>query len=381
MVSAIRGAGMGLIRVLLAMAVLFGHLPILQNLHIMGAGLAVQGFFIVSGFYMALVLETKYRSQAGLFYSNRVLRLMPTYFAMCALYAVALFVFNASATASPDVFKQAFSNPLTALVMIFENIAILGQELLFWFTIGDHGELVFNTAGATPNPPHLLLSWQALLAPQSWSLSMELMFYALAPWLVRLNWRWLSAIAAASIGLRLLGYLLPVDYGIWQGRFFPTALFLFIFGMLAQKLLALAARLPMALGWIVNAALIALIITLPGVSKALNLNPELTRWAMYALIALAAPFIFNAFKNIAIDRWIGELSYPLYLGHLLAVGAVLSFIPNAPYAAALAIGASFLLAALLVAAIERPVDRWRQRRAARKASAAEAPGGGAVASL
>src|SRR5678816_3051036 len=84
-----RERALGLIRVLLAMAVLFGHLPIL-DVHIIGAALAVQAFFIVSGFYMALVLSGKYSGQAGLFYSNRLLRLTPTYFVMCALYAVCL---------------------------------------------------------------------------------------------------------------------------------------------------------------------------------------------------------------------------------------------------------------------------------------------------
>lgn len=362
---------MGLIRVLLAMAVLFGHLPILQNVHILGAALAVQAFFIVSGFYMALVLSGKYSGQVGLFYSNRLLRLMPTYFVMCALYAVALFVFNASATSAPEVFRLAFSNPMTAIVMAFENIAILGQELLFWFTLGPHGELVFNTTGAVPNPPDLLLSWQALLVPQSWSLSMELMFYALAPFLARLSWRWLAAIAAASIALRLAGYLLPVNYPIWQGRFFPTALFLFVFGMLAQRMLPFAAKLPKAAGWIVNMALLGLMIVLPAVSDALHLSSEITRWIMYVLIALAIPFVFNAFKNLAWDRWIGDLSYPLYLVHLLVIGAVLTFIPNAPYAAALAIGGSLALSALTLVLIDHPIDRWRQRRAEKMAAKAE----------
>ena len=42
------------------------------------------------------------------------------------------------------------------------------------------------------------VGWQALLVPQSWSLSMELMFYALAPFLARLSWRWLAAIAVPN---------------------------------------------------------------------------------------------------------------------------------------------------------------------------------------
>jgi peptidoglycan/LPS O-acetylase OafA/YrhL len=245
---------------------------------------------------------------------------------------------------------------------------IVGQELLFWFTIGPHGELVFNSTGAVPNPPDLLLGWQALLVPQSWSLSMELMFYALAPFLARLSWRWLAAIAAASIALRLAGYLLPVNYPIWQGRFFPTALFLFVFGMLAQKMLPLAARLPKAMGWAVNIALLALMIALQVVVQALHLTPELARWGMYVLIALAIPFVFNAFKDFTWDRWIGDLSYPLYLVHLLVIGAVLTFIPNAPYAAWVAIGGSLALSGLLLVLIDHPVDRWRQKRAERAAA-------------
>ena len=367
------GADLGLIRVMLAMAVLFGHLPIV-DVHVMGAGLAVQGFFIVSGFYMSLVLSGKYNRNLGLFYSNRLLRLMPTYFVMMALYGVALWGFNASATSAPEVFAHAFSNPMTAIVMGFENIAIVGQELLFWFTLGPHGELIFNATGPTPNPPDLIVGWQALLVPQSWSLSMELMFYAIAPFLARLNWRWLAAIAAASIALRLAGYALGVNYAVWQGRFFPTALFLFVLGMLAQRTLPLAARLPKATGWIVNVMLLALMIALQVVVQALQVPAEFARWIMYGLIAFAIPFLFNAFKDFSLDRWIGDLSYPLYLVHLLVIGAVLTFIPNAPYAPWAAIGGSLLGSALVLAVIDRPVDRWRQRRAKRAGAVAPALG-------
>jgi len=347
---------MGLVRVALALAVLLGHLPLVE-FKFMNAALAVQSFFIVSGFYMGLVLEGKYKD-ARLFYSNRLLRLAPTYFTMCALYAIALFALNASATSDTGVFANAFHNPVTALIMALENIAILGQELLFWFTIDGHGALVFNGAGALPDA-HISVAWQALLVPQSWSLSIELIFYALAPLLARLSWRWLVAIAAASIALRLAGHALPVSYGLWQGRFFPTELFLFIFGMLGQRLSPLAAKLPKATGWIVNLALLAMIVALP----LLKLHGEPVGFAIYGLIALAIPFVFNAFKDFTLDRWIGDLSYPLYLTHLLVIGLVLTFMPNAPYAAAVAIGGSLLLSVVVLVVAEHPIDRWRQARA------------------
>lgn len=346
---------MGMIRVALALAVLLTHLPV-ASFKFMGGGLAVQGFFIVSGFYMALVLDGKY-SDRSLFYSNRLLRLLPTYFVMMALCALALFGFGISATASPQTFAEAFAHPATALILGFENLALVGQELLYWFRLDAEG-LSFDASGAQPTETSSV-AWQALLVPQSWSLSMELMFYALAPFLARLGWRSLVLIAAGSIALRLAGYWLPVDYGIWQGRFFPTALFLFVFGILAQRALPLALRTPLKMRGLITAATLGLIICLP----MLGLPNEGARWMMYAVIACATPFIFSAFKDYSFDRWIGDLSYPMYLCHLLVVGFVLTVEP--PFAAWVAIGATFALSALLLVLVDRPVDRWRQQRALR----------------
>ncbi|MGE0044437.1 MAG: acyltransferase family protein [Hyphomonadaceae bacterium] len=355
---------MGLLRIALALAVLLSHLPV-ATFHFIGGGLAVQAFFIVSGFYMALVLDGKYDNR-GLFYSNRLLRLFPTYIAMMAIAAIVLFGFGITATFSRDGMIQAYQNPATAIFFIIENAILVGQDLLFWFTLDPAGNLHFEPSGALPNET-TTLAWQPLLVPQAWSLSLELMFYALAPFLARLNWRWLAALAGASIALRLAGHWLPVDYGLWQGRFFPTALFLFLLGMLAHRLLPLAARLPKALGWIANAALLAAVVCLPMT----QLDGEAQRWIIYAAIALAAPFIFNAFKNFTLDRWIGDLSYPMYLCHLVVVAIVLTW--NPPQAAWITIGLAFALSIALYLLIDRPVDRWRQARAAKAAARTETP--------
>jgi peptidoglycan/LPS O-acetylase OafA/YrhL len=346
---------MGLLRAALAMAVVLGHLPLVSYKFI-HAATAVQAFYIVSGFYMALVLDGKYK-RAGLFYSNRLLRLVPSYFAMMAIAAAALWGLNASATGSSEIFAKAFANPTTAAIMAFENVAIVGQELLFWFTIGPDGALNFNASGALPDET-TTLAWQALLVPQAWSLSIELVFYAMAPFLARLRWRWLAVVAALSLGLRFAGLLLPVNFAIWQGRFFPTALFLFVYGMLAHRALPFVALLPKALGWIVNAAVLAMVVALP----LSEVPASMQKWVVFGAITLAAPFLFNAFKDFHVDRWIGDLSYPMYLCHLVVIGLVLTYEP--PLAAWFAIGGSVLLAATLLTLIDEPVDRRRQRRAA-----------------
>lgn len=347
---------MGVVRVALALAVVLSHLPP-ATFHFISGGVAVQGFFIISGFYMALVLSGKYAS-AGAFYSNRLLRLIPGYFVMMAIAGFLLLVLNASATLSPEMLRAAYSHPDNAALFAFENIAIVGQELLYWFKIEPDGSVNLDLI-SRPETETEGYAFRAMIIPQAWSLSMEMMFYLFAPLLVRARWGSLLLLAAASIGLRFAGYLLPVDYGLWQGRFFPTALFLFIFGIMAYRTLPIAARLPKTFGWLVNAALLAVIIGLPMV----QLPGESTRWVVYVAIALALPFVFNAFKNIEADRWLGDLSYPIYLTHLAVIGFVLTFeVPMAMWAA---LAATLMLSISLLLLVDAPIDRWRQRRSLR----------------
>lgn len=355
---------MGILRVALAMAVLLSHLPP-ASFKFIGGGTAVQAFFVVSGFYMSLVLGGKYTDR-GLFYSNRLLRLLPAYFVMMAIAAFTLSALNASATASQDTFAKAFGHPATAALMTFENIGLIGQDLLYWFRLPGDGAIVFDPTGAPPTEESPV-AWQALLVPQSWSLSLELMFYAIVPFLARLRTGWLVAICAASIGLRFAGHLLPVDFGLWQGRFFPTVLFLFVLGMLAHRALPLAERLPWWIGYLVNAALLAKLVLLPMAKP----DPEMGRWMVYLGVAIASPFVFNTFKDFAWDRWIGDLSYPIYLSHLAVIGVVLTF--NLPEPVWTTIGATLALSILIKVLVEQPIDKWRQARVRRPAMTEAAP--------
>lgn len=52
---------MGLARLLLALSVVLAHLPVLLG-PLVNGHVAVQGFFIISGFYMALILDSKYHT-------------------------------------------------------------------------------------------------------------------------------------------------------------------------------------------------------------------------------------------------------------------------------------------------------------------------------
>ena len=74
--------GMGWMRFLLAAAVVFHHSTTPGNMPLVDGHQAVRLFYIISGFYMALILGQKYplnRQGLWIFYTNRAARVFPVY--------------------------------------------------------------------------------------------------------------------------------------------------------------------------------------------------------------------------------------------------------------------------------------------------------------
>jgi len=73
---------MGTLRLLLALSVVAAHCGAIAGLRFVGGPMAVQAFFIRSGFFMALILNEKYTGNNNsywLFISNRFFRRYPFY--------------------------------------------------------------------------------------------------------------------------------------------------------------------------------------------------------------------------------------------------------------------------------------------------------------
>jgi peptidoglycan/LPS O-acetylase OafA/YrhL len=91
---------MGILRFLLALAVIASHangigIPLPHEkpypswaIFMVDGRQAVALFFIISGFYMAMVLNTKYQNSTLKFYGNRFLRLWPTYIIILVLACI-----------------------------------------------------------------------------------------------------------------------------------------------------------------------------------------------------------------------------------------------------------------------------------------------------
>jgi peptidoglycan/LPS O-acetylase OafA/YrhL len=353
----------GLIRFLLAAAVVITHSRPVFGLTLTGGLVSVQAFFIISGFYMALILKEKYTGLGAYktFLVNRFLRLYPGYYIVMLAYSLPLVVvliqhrnfgpFNAYA-------EYANELPFSSLLFpIFANLAIFGQDVIMFLKFSsDSHALQFTTTFWTSTPR----VHQFLVLPQAWSLAIELTFYLLVPFIVRLKTIYLIGLTGVSLLLRLFMFsVLGLNTDPWTGRFFPTELALFLFGVLSYRLGSgyRLLKIPTIVPKIAFYSCVLLIVFFPQV--------QLNEWIFYAYLILAIPMIFDWTKKNRFDRIIGDLSYPIYISHLLVLWVLAAKIfydsIGDRYIAICTIAGSVVVS-IMVNMITKPIEEYRQRR-------------------
>jgi peptidoglycan/LPS O-acetylase OafA/YrhL len=338
---------MGAIRILLAFSVVVWHVPGSHH-RLLNAAVAVLLFFVVSGFYMALVINEKYAPSGPgwikRFYVARFLRLYPAYIAMCAVM-VAWYTY----WPSPNVITWRLPVSLgEQLLLALINIGIVGQDL---YELMNHigADRVRSLFGAGFFNPAFMLVGQA------WSLSSEIFFYALAPIIVRSPLR-LVAVLTISLAIRFSLVSAGWTSGFWSYWFIPATMCMFTLGSLSYFIYRRIGewRWSAPIGWSALVFMIGWVVALSllyGVALprgSVNSLDEPRFWIAYLLFAALLPFVFCATKRLRVDRAIGDLSYPLYLVHGLVVGII--FIWFALPSDSLSILA-FAMAASLTAAI------------------------------
>jgi peptidoglycan/LPS O-acetylase OafA/YrhL len=358
---AVGAAAVGTLRLILASAVLLVHAGSLFRFNITGGGqVPVELFYIISGFYMALVLNEKYTGpgSARAFYLNRLLRLLPAYWVMAVL-ALAIYLYIYAVTGGGFIAWMAGAlseaESWRAAWFYVSNAILVGIDWL--------GRVLPVRA---PNTP-------ILVAP-AWTLGVELSFYAIAPLVLRRSPWVIAAVLAASICLRL-SYFAGVDFGVdpWGYAFFPYELALFMAGALSYRLYDKIRTQTggAAFGLSLVAVVFLFQIIQKGMTLAIcNCDPTVVplRIALYGYAAVAIAFLFRETKNNKIDRELGELSYLVYLAHypLIELYNVL-FHPGPSMAQGALRSVVILLASLIVAVlvrrfVERPIDAIRHQR-------------------
>jgi peptidoglycan/LPS O-acetylase OafA/YrhL len=301
---------MGALRFLLATYVVLAHFPPWWSgfRPLMGGEMAVEIFFMISGFYMSLVLTGKYRNADATirtqdFYVARALRIFPAYWAVLAFMCVWTIAERAA------IIKHAIElGPVYTAWAVFSNIFILGQDALLFAKVTDAGTVLVDALGRVPIPQPYHL---ALIAP-AWTLSLELMFYCLAPWFSRRSTAFIVSIIALSSVARFTAYQAGYDGDPWRYRFFPFELALFLAGMLSHRMY-ISGKLRK---WRYATGLPVMLVVLAIVPD-IRIS-HISVIGSFTLLSafFALPRIFHWKKNSKIDRAVGELSYPVYLIHL-----------------------------------------------------------------
>ena len=313
---------MGILRLILALSVIVAHAGPFFGLRFFGGGvMPVETFFMLSGFYMALVLSDRYHDRWRKFYFNRFCRLFPVYWLLLAGFlAVSLLYWGV--VGHPLGALAAWlknENPWHALWAALANLSMIGCD---WTELYANQ---FPVAAADVN--HLII-----IGP-TWSLSVELLFYALAPLILSLR-------KTFQIGLFLLALLIRwliweasgKQWGPWLYYFPPASWVFFMGGILSYHLMT--ALMPLqqfrsrasTAGWMLL-ALLCIIIPFYVQWPLLSFQD----WRFYLLVGLSMPFIFHASRRSRMDNHIAAWTYPSYLGHAVILSAytpLRHFIPD-----------------------------------------------------
>ncbi|WP_426074134.1 acyltransferase family protein [Janthinobacterium sp. DSP2-3-3] len=350
---------MGLIRFFLAISVIFSHLNIVGVFT--GGGIAVQSFYIISGFFVALMFDVSPAyGNISKFYRSRLLRIFPIYYVVFLISVVFVIVFGIPGLPNGKELFLNF-NIETKFLIVFSNIFIFFQDWIM-FLGWNNGALSFVSHFSMSEPP----LYNFLLVPQAWSLAIELSFYLISPFLVRCKTNWLVFLVVVGLLLRVIFYKNGLFEDPWSYRFFGLELFTFLIGMLSYRMYRKAKdkKWNIINNKKIGASSLIFMLTFAISLKSLPVPVKMLAPFFYLSVFVLLPIIFNFTKSNKLDRFIGELSYPLYVVHILVINMA-NFIfgdsINTSYYSIFVLLISVLASIILNLMIQNKIDNYRSK--------------------
>ncbi|MDO3627479.1 acyltransferase [Mucilaginibacter sp. BT774] len=308
---------MGLIRLLLACGVILGHSSTIYGYTPLNGNLAVQVFYVISGFYMAMVLTEKYNFKTGRksFYRNRALKIYPPYLIVLVLLVIwALLVFHLNYPGTLDFYTKYASPSATSIIyLIIVNLFLFGLETLFLLAIHKNGNLYF-TPDFNRTSPNV---YNFAFNPIAWTIGIELLFYLAAPWLAKRKIYVLVMIFTISVLIRIITAQFFFDGPPWNYMFFPSQFMFFIAGILSYRgyLYLKRQRISKKVNWAIYVLFIGLLLLYFQFFK----ESYYKNLILFGATTLFVPFIFDLTKNSRFDRLIGDIAYPVYISQFLII--------------------------------------------------------------
>lgn len=336
----------GTLRLCLALLVAASHMGVSIAGYNPGV-VSVVVFFLLAGRVTAHLLKAP-SGPAADYYLERLARIYPAY--LCALL-VAAAIYVALPLQSP------FLPPSPTARDWIANLTVMPLALRLKCD-GSCFNVVFDYRNFT-------------LLPPAWSLGLELQFYLLAPFVLRMPPAIRTRIVLASLAVWIIAAAGGLDCDSWGYRLLPGTLFIFMAGAETQeRRYALLAGL-----WIVACATFAAVRL--GYVQPRPFNAETS---LGLAIGLPTVLAVSRLPRLGADRFLGGMSYPLFLLHFPviwlfeAVGRpVESGAPGWPLVTAI-LAISLAASALLYVFVDRPLEPFRDGLRARfSAGAAKRP--------
>jgi peptidoglycan/LPS O-acetylase OafA/YrhL len=293
---------MGIFRLILAISVVSAHFENHFSLNLIGGLLAVQSFYLISGFYMAMIIRSY---QIKKFMLSRFLRIYPSYFVVLSMSAIFLLWQN----------NLEFNK-----YMLLPNLTLIGLDASHFVKWeGGQMELVRNfQVDVAP-----LISY--IVVPQAWTLSLEILFYIYIAFFNKQK-KLLLLTLTGSLVVRFLLYVNNYNIDPWSYRFFPNEIAIFLVGYYIYTFRQVFRSK------LVNNVLLSLLmictLSLYNFVSVIHFDSKYDVFInifYLALVATSLPYLHLLGNKIRFDNFLGKISYGVYISHIFVISLVSEF--------------------------------------------------------
>ena len=322
---------LGTYRLFLALLVALSH----NGVEIAGLNpgvIAVIGFYLISGYVMTGLLRSHYATvrNAGGFYLDRVLRLLPHYLVIAA---ITMTWFLATGTHT-DYLRVA-----PTATHVAQNLLIVPLN----FYMFNHSE-------------------EFTLIPPAWSLGAEVQFYMLAPFLLLTRQSKLRNFALAVSAFVYAIAVFGVINSDWYGyRLLVGVLFVFMLGSIIYDLHQREdwrSRSWLAFGGVAAAATALALFLAHGGKILLPYDRETL---IGLVIGTGAMNLLARRRRHVVDDALGNVSYGVFLCHYMVRWTFFNGVVEGVAGEFVFLGISVLIATILYNLVERPILAFRRK--------------------
>jgi peptidoglycan/LPS O-acetylase OafA/YrhL len=308
---------MGILRTLLAIIVMLSHFK--GEAYAIGEKNAVRLFFIISGFliFYLLCYKKSYSTNSN-FFISRFVRIYPIYLIIFLITLIPMLIinYNFKNLIFFDMYKSIQLDGL--IYLIFANASLFLHDLSYFLTISDDG-LKFTSNFSLEK----IQIWNGLVITQAWTLSIELMFYLIAPFIFKTNVRVIILFFITLI-IKFFITTSHFNYDPLNYRFFFGELFFFMFGALSCKIMLPFYKIIITKTYLKVISLLAVLFSIFLIFILYSFLDKSIHSIIVLLVVtfLLLPLLFIFSDYFKYDKNIGEFSYTIFISHMLILRTV-----------------------------------------------------------